>query len=82
MILGEAAERDVERALQLLGRAVDDVREHASLGGLVDEVGVVSLEDRDHGALRLANDPLDQFQRVGRAGPETDERDVGVFGPT
>ena len=64
VILGEAAERDVERALQLLGRAVDDVGEHASLGGLVDEVGVVSLEHRDHGALRLANDPLDQFQRV------------------
>jgi hypothetical protein len=39
VVLGEAPEGDVERALQLLRGAVDDVGEDAALGGLVDEPG-------------------------------------------
>ena len=79
VVLRETAERDVERALQLLGRAVDDVGEDAALGGLVDERGVMALEHRDHRAVGLADDPLDQLQRVRRARAEADECDVGVL---
>ena len=49
VIFGEAAERDVESALKLLGGAVDDVGEHASLGSLVHERGVVALRPRSRG---------------------------------
>ncbi len=34
LILREPLQGDVDRALELLGRAVDDVREHAALRGL------------------------------------------------
>jgi hypothetical protein len=64
VVFREAAQRDVERALQLLGRAVHDVGEDAALSGFVDERRVVALQHRDHRALRLADDALDQLQRV------------------
>ncbi len=53
------AKGDIERALELLGVAVHDVGEHTAFGCLVDEGGVAVLEDRDHRARRLANDPAD-----------------------
>ena len=67
LVLGEALQRDVDRALQLVGAAVDDVREDAALGGLVDVGGIVRVEDRDHRAGGLAHDLRDQLQRVLRA---------------
>ena len=39
LVLAEALQRDVDRALQLLGRPFDDVREHAALSGLMDVRG-------------------------------------------
>ena len=79
LVLGEALERDVDRALQLLGGAVDDVGEDAALRGLVDIVGIVGVQDRDHRAGRLAHDLGDQLERVHRALAEPDQRDVGML---
>ena len=77
VVLGEPVQRDVERALQLLRRAVHDVGEHAALRRLVDERSVAALEHRDHGTVRLLDDALDQLEGVGRARAEADERDIG-----
>ncbi len=37
------------------------------------------VEHRDHGALRLPDDALDQLQCMRRAGAETYEGDIGAF---
>src|SRR5690242_1040049 len=74
--LGEAAQDDVEGALQLLGFAVGDVGEDAAFGGFVDEVAVVGLEDRDHRAGCLADDLVDQVERVLAALAQADQRHV------
>lgn len=77
--LGESPEGDVERTLQLLGRAVHDVREHPALGGLLEEFCIVTVEYRYHGALGLPDNALDQLQRMCAAAAEAHERDVGAF---
>ena len=79
LVLGEALERDVDRALQLFRRAVDDVGEDAALRGLVDVGRVVGVQDRDHRARRLAHDLGDERQRVLGALAESDQGDVGVL---
>jgi len=57
VVLREASQDDVDRALEVLGVAVGDVVEDPPLRRLVDEVGVARLEDRDHGAGGLLDDP-------------------------
>ena len=79
LVLAEALEGDVDRALELVGGAVDDVGEDAAFGGLVDVGGVVGVEDRDDGAGGLADDLGDQGERVFGARAEPDEGDVGVL---
>ena len=79
LILAEALKRDVDRALQLVGIAVDDVREHAALGGLMDVGRVAGVEQGDHRARCLAHDLGDQLQCVRRARPEPHQCDVGVL---
>ena len=54
-----------------------DVGEDAPLGRLLDEAGIGRVDQRDHRAGRLADDPLDQAEGVIRARAEADERDVG-----
>src|SRR5579862_1709432 len=44
LILGKTLERDVDRALQLIRTAIDDVCEHASLSSLVDVRRVVRMQ--------------------------------------
>jgi len=77
--LGEAAKDDVDRALQLFGLTVRDVGEDAAFGGFVDELAVIGLEDRDYGAGGLADDLVDQVERVLAAFAEADQGDVGAF---
>ena len=79
MVLREALQRDVDRALQLFGRRVDDVGEDAALRGLVDVGGVVGGEERDHGTGRFAHDLRDQLERVIRIRAESDECNVRPF---
>ena len=79
VVLGEALQRDVDRARQLLGIVVEDVREDAPLGRLVDVRRVLGREQRDHRTRGLADDLPDQVERVLRVQPEPDERDVGPF---
>src|SRR5689334_12301901 len=62
LILGETLERDVDRALQLIGTAVDDVRKHASLGSLMDIRRVVRMQERNHRTRGLSNDLPDQLE--------------------
>ena len=77
LVLAEALQRDVDRALQLLGAAIDDVGEDAAFRRLTDVCRVVCGEERDHGAGGLADDLRDQVERVFRAHAESDEGDVG-----
>ena len=79
VVLGEALQGDVDRALQLLGVGVDDVGEHAPLRGLVDVGGIVGREQRDHRAGGLVHDLRDQLERVLGAQPEPDQGDVGAL---
>ena len=79
LVLAEALERDVDRALQLVGRAVDDVGEDAALGGLVDVGGSSAWRIAITGQDGLAHDLGDQIERVLRARPEPDQSDVGML---
>src|SRR5690348_14176301 len=76
VIFREALQRDVDCALQFLGRSVDDVREDPSPGRLVDVRRITCGEQRDHRAKGFANDLRDQVQRVLGAQAEPDECDV------
>jgi hypothetical protein len=49
VVLGEAAQDDVECRLELVHFAVDEVGEDAALGCFVDEVWVFDVEWEDHG---------------------------------
>src|SRR4029078_11774497 len=64
VVLGEALEGDLDRALELVGVAVDDVGEDPAAGGLPDVVGVSYLEECDHRAGGLVDDLADQVERV------------------
>ena len=64
VVLREPLKRDVDRARQLLRRAVDDVREDAALRRLVYVGGVISREQRDNRARRLVHDRRNQIERV------------------
>ena len=65
--------------MQLLFVAVDDVGEDTALGGLVDEVLVPRVEKEDDRAGGVADDLLDQLERMLGAFTEADERDVRVL---
>ena len=77
VVLGEAAQDDVDRALPVLDVGVGDVGEHAPLRRLLDEGRIGRVEQDDHRARGLADDLLDQPEGVIGARPEPDERDVG-----
>ena len=79
VVLGEALQRDVDRALQLLGAGVDDVGEDASFGRLADVGGILGREQRDHRAGGFVDDLADQLERVLGGEAEPDERDVGML---
>jgi hypothetical protein len=76
--LGEPGQHDVDRALPLLV-VVRDVGEHATLGRLSDERRVGGVDECDHGARRLTDDPLDERECVLGALAEPDEGDVGAL---
>src|SRR5581483_10530379 len=79
LILGKALQGDVDRTLQLVGGAVDDVGEDTALGRLVDVGGVAGVEDRDHRTGGFADDLRDQLERVDRAFAEPDQGDVRLL---
>jgi hypothetical protein len=79
VVLGEALEGDVDRALELRRVGVDDVGEDSALGCLADVRRLLGCQQRDHRAARLVDDLLDQLERVLGALAEPDERDVGMF---
>jgi hypothetical protein len=81
LVFGEAAQRDRERALQLLGwvAAIDDVGEDAARRGLVGVLGILCREERDHRTRSVSDDLRDRLERVLRARAEPDERDVWVL---
>jgi hypothetical protein len=77
VILGKAAQYDVDRTLPIIDVFVVDMREHASLGGLPDESGVVGVKEHDYGAGGLAHDLLDRFEGMLGTIPQANERNVG-----
>ena len=77
VVLREALERDVHRALHLLEVArMCDVGEDAEPGGPVDERAVLHVEDRDDRARGLVDDGPDQLERLLRVLTDDDEGDV------
>ena len=76
VVLGEPLQGDVDRALQLLRTAVDDVGEDSALGSLVDVGGVLGREQRDHRAGCLADDLRDQLERMLGVQSEPDQSDI------
>ena len=79
LVLREALQGDVDRALQILGVALDDVGEDAAPGRLVDVGRILGLEHRDHRAGGLVDDLPDQVERVLRIEAEPHQGDVGTF---
>jgi hypothetical protein len=64
LIFGEALQRDVDRACELLRVVVEDVREDAALRSFMDVGGVLRRQQRDHRAGGLADDLADQVECV------------------
>ena len=76
LVLAEAAQGDVDRALQLLRPTVDDVGEDSTRRRLVHPGSVIGVQQGDHRAVRLGDDLRDLLQRVLGALAEADQRDV------
>jgi hypothetical protein len=76
---GKAPEGDIDRALQLLRSAVDDVGVETSQARKNDPLRVVRLEQRDHRTECASDDLGDQLERMIRTLSETDERDIRPF---
>src|SRR5690348_18437486 len=74
LIFGKSLQGDVDRALQLLRTAIDDVRKHASLGSLMDVCRIVRMQQSDHRTRGLSDDLPDQLERMLGGGNETDQR--------
>jgi hypothetical protein len=64
VVLGEALQRNVDRARELSGIVVEDVGEDPALGRFVHVGRVLGREERDHGARGFADDLVDQGERV------------------
>ena len=77
VILGEASQDDVDRALPVLDIRIADMREHAALGRLPDEPRITRMQQHDHRTRRLAHDRVDHLQRMLRTLPQTNQRDIG-----
>jgi hypothetical protein len=60
----EALQHDVDRALPLARVGIADVSEHAAPGCRLDELRVAGVEEHDHRAGRLRDDPVDQVTLV------------------
>jgi len=69
VVLGEAAQHDVDRALPVVDVGVGDVGKDAPLGRLLDEGRIGRVEQDDHRAGGFLNDLLDQAERVVGAFP-------------
>jgi hypothetical protein len=79
LVLREALQRDVDRALQLGGISVNDVGEDSAPSCFVHVCGILRGEQGDHRAGGLAHDLRDQLEGMLRAQSETDERDVRLL---
>jgi anti-sigma B factor antagonist len=80
VVLGEASKHDVDGTLHLLWiMAIGDVGEDASLGGLVDERPILHVEDGDHRARGLVNDPVDQLQGLRSPFVHDHDGDIGAL---
>src|SRR4051794_23838530 len=79
LVFAEPLQGDVDRALQLLRSAVDDVREYTPLRRLVNVCRIIRMEQRDHGARSLTDDLGNQTERMLRRDAEPDDCDVGLL---
>jgi hypothetical protein len=79
VVLSEAAQHDVDRALPVRRVGIRYVGEDATFRGFSDEVCVRGMEKDDHRAGGLVHDLLDQVESVLRAFAETDEGYVRPF---
>ena len=64
LILREASEHDVDRALPVLDISIADVGKDASLGRFADEPRVPCVEQDNHGAGGFLDDLVDQVESV------------------
>ena len=77
LVLREPLQGDVDRALQLVGVAVDDVGENAALRRFAHVGRVLCRQQGDHRARRFTDDLRDQLERVLGAQTQADEGYVG-----
>jgi hypothetical protein len=78
LILGEAAEHDLDHVLPGRRIVVDDVGKDAEPRRFSDEVVVGNGENRNHRAGRLLDDAVDQLQGMSNVVSYADERDIGL----
>src|SRR5919108_1562165 len=64
VVLGEAAQDDVDRALPVLRVGVRDIGENPALGRLPHEFGIGGMDQHDYRAGGLLHDLLDQLERM------------------
>jgi hypothetical protein len=77
VVLGEAPEDDVDRALPVVDLGIVDVGKDATLRGLLYERGVGRVEENNHRAGGFLDDLLDESERMLGAPAKPDEGDVG-----
>jgi hypothetical protein len=67
------------RRCPVLDARVADVGEHATFGRFLEELGIRGVQENDHRTGGLADDLVDQSERMLRALTEPDERHIGAL---
>src|SRR4029077_6618710 len=79
VVLREALQGDIDRALKLVGGGVYEVGKDAAFGSLADVGRIPRLEQGEHGTAGLADDLLDQLERMFGGQTEADESDIWLL---
>ena len=81
LVFGKTSQRDRERAPELFATvsAVHDVSKDTAGCSLVDVIGVLTREKRDHRTGGVSDDFRDQLEGVLRTRAEPDERNIGML---
>jgi hypothetical protein len=79
VVVGETQQRDVDRALQLVRRRVDEAGENTAPGRRAHKGAVLGREQRNHRTTGQLRDLLDQHERALRVESQLDQGQIGLF---